>query len=254
MGTLGTGIFDDDLAADVRGEYRDLIADGDSGPQATDTMLHAHRNVLTSSEAPTFWLALAATQWECGRLERRVLDEALAVLNRGSDLTRWSNDQKLLNSRRQVLERLRKRLSSPPPHQKRIRRRFRDNCEWEIGEVIAYRLTAGRLVLVRIVQHVTDSLGTYPLCELLDWIGATPPAQDAVRRLPVRRQDWPTDPATDQFTITRATANELPAERVQRLGIKLTPSPVRAVQGSFSWKDLDRSLERRYASLVRGAV
>jgi hypothetical protein len=140
MGTLGTGIFADDLAADVRGEYRDLIADGNSGPQATEMVLHAHRNVLASEEGPTFWLALAATQWECGRLEQSVLDEALAVLDRGSDLARWGSDPKLLNRRRQVLQQLRNQLSLPPPPPKRIRRRFKDSCEWEIGEVIAYRL------------------------------------------------------------------------------------------------------------------
>ena len=35
MGTWGTGVFDDDLALDLKDEYRELVADGLSGPEAT---------------------------------------------------------------------------------------------------------------------------------------------------------------------------------------------------------------------------
>ena len=255
MGIIGTGLFDDDLASDVRGHYRDLIAEGTLGSEATDALIQGHQGALANPrEAPVFWLALAAAQWECGRLEDRVRDQALAVLNNGTDLTRWSHEPKLLIQRRRVLERLRARLASPQPREKRIRRRYKDTCDWEVGEVIAYRLLAGPMVLFRIVGHVTDPLGTSPVCEVLDWIGREPPDGVTLKRLNVRPQDWPPDRLTDQFSVARTRADELPIDRILRLGVKTKPSTTRPIRGTFSWKDLDRSLARRYESLVRSAV
>ena len=70
MGVWGTSIFSDDLAADLRGDYRTMIGDGLSGPEATDRLL---KSWMPSPDkdpdlAPVFWLALAVTQWKCGRL------------------------------------------------------------------------------------------------------------------------------------------------------------------------------------------
>lgn len=36
LGVWGPGIFSDDLACDLRDEYRELVADGLSGEEATD--------------------------------------------------------------------------------------------------------------------------------------------------------------------------------------------------------------------------
>ena len=39
MGAFGIAIFSDDNAADLRGDYRDLIGEGYSGPEATDRLI-----------------------------------------------------------------------------------------------------------------------------------------------------------------------------------------------------------------------
>ena len=80
MGTWGTGIFSDDNAADLRDDYRDFIGDGLSSPEATDRLLAEWGSSLSREPeyAATFWLALAVTQWKCGRLEDRVKAKALA--------------------------------------------------------------------------------------------------------------------------------------------------------------------------------
>ena len=255
MGVLGTGLFDDDLAADVRGEYLDLLAEGTPGVEATDALLGQHQNALANvGKGSVFWLALAATQWEAGRLEGRVRDQALAIIGNGADLVRWQHDPKLLRRRKRVLEQLQARLLGPPRPEKRVRRRFRDTCDWESGEVIGYRLPVGSLVLLRVVGLVTDSLGTSPVCELLDWIGHEPPSRKEVEELKVRPKEWPPDQLTDQFSIVRTSPEELPIDRVIRLGFKTAPSAQRVAQAMFSWKNLDRSLAGCYGSLVRGAV
>ena len=254
MGVLGTGLFDDDFAADVRGTYRDLIAEGTGGTEATDILIRDHERAISNSvEAPVFWLALAAAQWECGRLEPRVRDQALNVLTSGSDLGRWGHDPKLLAQRRAILKRLETKLRSPQPREKKIRQEYKDSCDWEVGEVIAYRLKSGAFVLLRVVGLVTDR-GVSPQCELLDWVGAEIPSENVVKKLKIRAQEWPPDHLTDQFVVVRQKDSELPIDRLRRLGVKSRPTVASRVTALFLWKDLDRGLTRRYRSLVERAV
>jgi hypothetical protein len=73
MGAWGTAIFSDDDACDVRDGYRQLVTDGLTGPAATNRLLLEWKEVLADEDdGPLFWLALAATQWQFGRLEARV--------------------------------------------------------------------------------------------------------------------------------------------------------------------------------------
>src|SRR5947209_4537342 len=107
MGAWGPAIFSDDTASDLRADYRDLIGDGVPGSSATDRLLVEWRGSLEDpDEAPVFWLALAATQWACGRLEPRVQEEALRVIADGSDLRRWAGDAKLIKKRQAALSKL----------------------------------------------------------------------------------------------------------------------------------------------------
>jgi hypothetical protein len=116
MGAWGTALFSDDTASDVRDDYRDHVGDGLSGPAATDRLLNEWRQTLSDpDEGPVFWLALAATQWKCGRLETRVLEKALEVIAGGSDLHRWQDNPRLLKKRQAVLVKLGEQLRSPPP-------------------------------------------------------------------------------------------------------------------------------------------
>ncbi len=76
MGAWGTSIFSDDNAADLREDYRDLIGNGLSGSEATDRLIEEWQPDGNDGYfVATFWLALALTQWKCGRLEERVKAE-----------------------------------------------------------------------------------------------------------------------------------------------------------------------------------
>lgn len=241
MGTWGTDIFSDDLASDVRIRYRDLVGDGFSGQQATEILLSEYREVLNDPDgAPVLWLALATTQWRCGRLEPEVLAHALEVIDSGSDLLRWQESPQLLVKRYQVLSKLRVTLTSLQPPQKRIRKRFRDTCEWEVGEIIAYRLVSGNYVLFRVIGYRGDMGGTSPIFEVLDWIGEEIPASEALESVGVKAGRG----GETQFNIGRVCERELPRDRVVRLGVKLKPEQVVTYPLAFTlWRWLDRELE-----------
>lgn len=65
--------------------------------------------------SPVLWLALAATQWKCGRLEPHVLQQALEAIDSGSDLASWDAGSRDQKKRQAVLQKLRAQLVSPQP-------------------------------------------------------------------------------------------------------------------------------------------
>jgi hypothetical protein len=150
MGVWGTSIFSDDTASDVRGDYRDLVGNGLAGLEATDKILREYY-CQEESEMGVVWLALAATQWNCGRLEERVKAKALEIIESGSDLKRWT-DKALERKRGAALSKFREQLLSPQPAAKRIPKPFRSTCDWELGELIAHRLIYGKWIVLRVTD------------------------------------------------------------------------------------------------------
>jgi hypothetical protein len=86
MGTWGTGVFDNDLASDVRGEYRELLEDGTADAAATQEVLRSFAHAADDPDnGACFWTGLAATQMQLGRLDPTVRDRAVAVIDAGGD-------------------------------------------------------------------------------------------------------------------------------------------------------------------------
>jgi len=111
---LGTGLFSDDLAADVREAFRDLIGEGLTTQAAVNRLRREYKCSLRDpNEESVFWLALADTEWQLGRLDDMVLKNALRVIDSGQDLTRWEDgaDRK---KRERILAKLRTKTSIGP--------------------------------------------------------------------------------------------------------------------------------------------
>lgn len=243
MGAWGTGVFQDDTACDIRDEYRDHIGDGLSGPESTARILKSYASSLNDpGEAGVVWLALAATQWRCGRLEPETMEKALAVIDSGSDLVRWkmaSNADYL--KRRATLEKLRIQLTSPQPEAKKIRRRVLAECDLQTGELISYRLLSGKLIVFRMIGLHTDKGGRSPHFELLDWCGEVVPSVDRLSSMPIRK-------GKDRFgtTVTRLLVvgtNAKFKNRLDRLEMTLQPEQTKVVPSAvLLWKELDAKL------------
>jgi hypothetical protein len=186
MGAWGIAIFAADDAGDLRDDYRDLIAEGVAGPEATDRLVKEwDPDTKDPYAAATFWLSLAITQWKCGRLEDRVRQRALAAIADGSALTPWegSKDEK---KRVAALAKARRQLTSPPPPPTRIKRSVPCTCAWEPTELVAYKLRSGDYTILRVTDVWGDEGGTYPSCEVLDWHGKRIPDVAALQGLSLR--------------------------------------------------------------------
>ncbi len=250
MGAWGTGIFSDDNASDLREEYRDLIGDGVPGPEATDRLIAQWSPRGDPDLEPVFWLALALTQWTCGRLEQRVKDEALRVIADGSAIRPWagSPDER---KRRAVLEAAKQKIESPQPAPSKIKKRVLDTCDWERGELIAYRMLTGDYVVLRMLDRHEDRGGAYPECELLDWRGPGLPLQGLPDTTPVR--DLRNYGGGKRFMVLSIGKRFL-KDRLKRLNMKhqLADDYSRVPRGGcnptrvVSWKEFDKFLEKSF--------
>lgn len=242
MGVWGTGVFEDDSASDIRENYRDYLGEGLSGPQATARVLEDFRSLLADPEqGGVVWLALAAAQSRLGRLEPDTLAEALRVIDTGSDLQRWEIDSKDFLKRKVVLEKLRAEITSPQPKEKKVSRRVRCACSWKVGDLVAYRLKSGKRIVFRVLGHHTDKGGTYPECELLDWLGEEIPSREVLESARVK----PNKPRFGH-TISHLMVvgiNKKWSARFEELNLESVPSPKRRGATVAHAKQLDQFLE-----------
>ena len=244
MGTWGTGIFSDDNAADLREDYRDFIGDGLSSPEATDRLLAEWGSSISREPeyAATFWLALAVTQWKCGRLEDRVKAKALAAIDDDSALRPWLAG-KFERKRKSVLDAVRQQIESPQPPPRKIPKRVRAVCEWEPTELLGYRLLSGDYIILRLSHLVSDKGGVYPACEPLDWQGKEFPSCEIIDDLPIRPR-LPGTYGLHSTILILPAGKRRPDDRIVRLNIERpagTPRPPTTTV--VTWKNLDAKLE-----------
>lgn len=117
MGTWGTGIYEDDMACDVRDAYQEMAEQGFSCKKSTGKIIKRYKSDLKKfpETVNLFWLALAKAQMESGVLDDRVRDKAIEMIDEGIDLQNWQElgaDPETLEERKTVLEQFRAEIKS----------------------------------------------------------------------------------------------------------------------------------------------
>lgn len=112
MGTWGTGIYQDDMACDVRDAYQEKNENGISCEESTNQLLKEYNSDLEDfpETANIFWLALTKAQIESGTLDNRIRDKAIEMIDKGIDLQNWKElgaDSETLAERKDVLKQFR---------------------------------------------------------------------------------------------------------------------------------------------------
>jgi hypothetical protein len=194
VGTWGVGLFDDDIASDVRAEWRDAILGGASPEEATAALTSSFADLLRDPDDSTiFWMALAAAQSETGRLLPEVRDRALEIIDAGGDVERWAETGAARARRRQrVLARLADKLRGPQPPPKRLRPpRPPPGVRFDIGDVVHLRDgESGAEALAVVVDEEEYPRGSFqPVIEVLLWEGGPLPSRREMERLPCVMHD-----------------------------------------------------------------
>lgn len=240
MGTWGTALYSDDLACDVKESFLTLIGDGVSPQQATK-QLFSEYNELDDDE-PVFWISLAHTQWKCGRLIPSVKKKAVSLIESGVDLNRWENtsDRK---KRSTVLAKILAEITSVPLSAKKVKKAFREDCKWKVGEMIGYDLESGTRVLFRVCGHHSDAGGRSPIVEIMKWTGKPDsdfPQLERIKKLSLY-------PSNNFFMIGRTSQRSYPEMRLFRLNVKLPPTNTKLLPLSIClWQSLDQFLATKY--------
>lgn len=240
MGAWGTGIFSDDLACDIRDQFRDLIADGKSTEAATKKVLIDYSDTRDDEEeGPTFWIALAATQLQCGRLLNRIRDKAVRIIDQGGDLPRWQEggaDPKDCARRKAALAKLRRDLMAPPRAPVKIPKPKPSATGWKSGHAISYRLKSGKLVILRVLDGGGSGKSQTAFFDLCDWIGEQAPPPKEIAKLAMKvakvgkksKLDLPGTPRS-KFKLYLAAARDFPPDRVAVVATGLRLKPVALV-------------------------
>ena len=139
MGAYGTGLYQDDVAADARDSYINELKKGRDNEEITEELIGKYAGEINDSDDSTvFWLALADTQWKYGRLLEKVKIKALRCIETGEDIERWrESSQSNLRKRKEMLSKLKEQLMSEQPEPKKIRIERPYICSWKIGDVYA---------------------------------------------------------------------------------------------------------------------
>ncbi|HEY2584379.1 MAG TPA: hypothetical protein VGI81_01290 [Tepidisphaeraceae bacterium] len=256
MGTWGTAIFADDTAADVRDDYRDMIASGMSDAEAHAQVRDKYLDVSPEHRPhvePLFWVALARTQWGLGRLEEETKNKAIDIIDSGSDVERWRDlgaSTADLTKRACVLDDLRERLTGPQPPRKSVRPRRKQVSRYQVGDVIRFTLSSGNCVLFRITSIYRDRDGEHPVAEILDWIGISLPAEAELATLPcrqrIRRDGW-ASVRFPRLLLPKVPKTEFDADR---LAVAARGIPMPAVTSEsftiYPWPYLEKALATEF--------
>jgi len=237
MGVFGPGIFADDDALDVRDEYKHILADEQSDEKATDAIAQQYGASFEDPAATTgFWLGLALTQWKMGRLDARVREIALRIVDEGIDLKKWEGSP-LASKRAAALRKARQQIASPQPACRAIPKPLPVQLPgWEFGEVIGVH-TADRLALLHMIAYrrCTQYQVKAPVVSILNWTRPEMPSAAELEALTYI--NWRGIQCGNHiYNLASPKRSPIRAERFLRLGVKkpVTRNEAMAAYGSLS--------------------
>lgn len=137
MASWGTGLYQDDVAEDVKNDYLKLLTEGRNNEEVYDIMLSQYEEIIKDKEDQSvFWLALADTMWNFGKLTEEVKRKALYYIENGQDVEKWkAEDENNERERQIVLEKLKEKLKSPMPAERNIQKKRKFKNKWELGDM-----------------------------------------------------------------------------------------------------------------------
>ena len=139
MGAWGSSLYANDTSCDVRDTYMNFLKDQLSSQEAHEKTLDKLSDYIADPyEAPLFWYALADTQWTVGRLIPEVKEKALEWISKGGGIELWEESKSGSSGWQKTLEKLRIKLETEQPKEKKISKRINQNL-WNIGDVYAYQ-------------------------------------------------------------------------------------------------------------------
>lgn len=203
MGAWGPGLYQDDTTCDIKEEYLNLLRVGYTNIDATNYLIENSFELEDEELAPLFWFALADTQYKYGRLLPEVKDIAIKYIDSENDLERWKDAEKQYDKRKEVLKKLKEKLNSPQPSEKKVTKLTMRRAYWNPGDILLHQITSEELkehkwynkyALIKVLGLSRYNIGGLPrdtyyhehnIAVIFDWIGDKEPGMDTIDKLNV---------------------------------------------------------------------
>ena len=237
MGAWGPGIFSNDTAADIRGDFREALEDGLTPEQATQKLIRgAETTADDQDDATSFWTGLAAAQMALGLLQAQVRDRAVALIDSGRDVALFA-DPKLASKRRAILAQLRAQLLGPQKPPVSVRKPKRVPSAVNLGDVFLLVLDDGRRARFRVLAIDEHRMGDFPIVELID-------NEDRPYRRYYKNPGAmnPREPLARYHVVSRSKA--LPSPNEIKVVGKARPDPGADPPTYTSWQNLKADAQR----------
>lgn len=141
MGAWGCGIYQDDMALDIKEEFVGKLKRGKEAKEASKEIIEEYITEEDEELNLIVWSVLADQEWKLGRLEEEIKKKAIEYIEEEKGLEVWkeSGGEKDYKKRKQVLEKLKEQIESEQPEKKKITKAW--VTDWKEGDIYAYRLT-----------------------------------------------------------------------------------------------------------------
>ena len=96
MGTWGKGLYEDDFSCDIRDEYLQGLKLNKNNLDITKEMIDKYGDNKDLCEKISFWVVLADTQWDHGRLLNEVKNKALSYIENQEIMSKWASEWECL--------------------------------------------------------------------------------------------------------------------------------------------------------------
>ncbi len=273
MGSWEAGIFDSDYALDIQGEFRDLIGDGVCVEDVVEKLIADNFPDEDEDDGAEFWLALAATQVQTGRLTEMVKERALEVIGSGAGLEAFARDcPDELPARKRAIARLEKKILGAQKKPTKIKKAFVDTIEWEPGDGLAYQLRSGMWTGLKVRSVIREPKHQEALYEVMDIYQEAMPTAEEMREVGIRlsstterylqeieEENWLLKRRERKkqqtffmgwsiFLLCRNGVRDQPGGKLVRVAQGLAWEFYRDCEGGCfgGWKDLDGYLEKDY--------
>jgi len=177
---LGPSILSNDLAADLRDEWKEYLGEGHTPESISEKLiLWADDEGIFNDEEEEYdyWLSFALIQWNTGRLQANVKEKALSLLNDQTfnkiESERWF-EKSDLKKRRINLQKVKEKLEGIQPKAKKIAKPFYRKSILKTGDIITIKLSNSKYCILEIIR-VENGKDVFPRGILYDYYSEKKP-------------------------------------------------------------------------------
>ena len=139
MGTWGTKLYDDDVACDIKEDYKNYLSIGMENSKIIKQLMNDYKEELNDDrDYKTFWLVIADLSHSYGKLTEDVKKKAIEIIDSGYDVEIW--DTKLKKERiaelKKIKEKINKQIIPKKIPKIKVVKGF-----YNYGDVLAYKIT-----------------------------------------------------------------------------------------------------------------